>query len=154
MYDVLETTTAERLTTTAPRDPVLSTILAQLPVGVVIAARDGSFEVVNEAAHALFAEHRGTNPPEPWVGPAGEAGDVLEPIRWVIARVLLTGEVIRDEQIEFIDRRDEWRTLSVSGTPLENPRGEIVNALVTFVDVTALNRAKEWEPLIRSISKL
>ena len=153
MYDVLETTT-ERSTTTAQRDPVLSTLLSQLPVGVVIASRDGSLELVSEVARALFAEHRRTNTPEPWVGPAGESGDVLDPIRWVIARVLLTGEVIRNEEIEFIDRRDEWRTLSVSGTPLENPRGEIVNALVTFVDVTALNRAKEWEPLIRAISKL
>ena len=154
MYDVMLETTTEQSSTTAPRDPVLSTLLSQLPVGVVVAARDGNFELVNEAAHALFAEHRRTNPPEPWVGPAADGGDVLDPIRWVIARVLLTGEVIRDEQIEFIDRRDEWRTLSVSGTPLENPRGDIVNALVTFVDVTALNRAKEWEPLIRAISKL
>ena len=153
MYDVLEIPT-ERSTTTAERDPVLSTLVSQLPVGVVIASRDGSLELVNEVARALFAEHRRTSTPEPWVGTPGETGDVLEPIRWVIARVLLTGEVIRNEEIEFIDRRDEWRTLSVSATPLENPRGEIVNALVTFVDVTALNRAKEWEPLIRAISKL
>lgn len=153
MYDLLETTT-ERSATTAPRDPVLSTLLAQLPVGVVIATRDGNLELVNEVARALFAEHRRTNPPEPWVAPLPETGEVLEPIHWVIARVLLTGEVIRNEEIEFINSRDEWRTLSVSGTPLEDARGEIVNALVTFLDVTALNRAKEWEPLIRAISKL
>ena len=153
MYDLLETTT-ERSATSARRDPVLSTLLAQLPVGVVIATRDGNLELVNEVARALFAEHRRTSSPEPWVAAAGKAGDVLDPIHWVIARVLLTGEVIRNEEIEFIDCRDEWRTLSVSGTPLEDPRGEIINALVTFVDVTAVNRAKEWEPLIRAISKL
>ncbi len=79
---------------------------------------------------------------------------MLDPIGWVVARGLLTGEVVRNEQIEFIDCRDEWRTLSVSGTPLEDARGEITNALISFVDVTALNRAKEWEPLIRSISRL
>ena len=153
MYDLLETTT-ERRASTAPRDPVLSTLLSQLPVGVVIATRDGSIELANEVARCLCAEHRQTNPPEPWVACPCAASDVVDPIQWVIARVLLTGEVIRNEQIEFIDRRDEWRTLSVSGTPLEDERGEIVNALVTFVDVTALNRAKEWEPLIRAISKL
>src|SRR5512138_2578689 len=118
MYDLMETTT-ERRTTATPRDPVLSTLLSQLPVGVVIATRDGSIELVNEVARCLCAEHRRTNPPEPWVACPCDASDVLDPIGWAIARVLLTGEVIRDEQIEFIDRRDEWRTLSVSGTPLE-----------------------------------
>lgn len=152
MYDLLEAAPA-RSSTTAQRDPVLSTLLAQLPVGVVIANRDGNLEVVNEVARALFAQHRCTNPPEPWVA-SGVTGDTMDPVHWVIARVLLTGELIRDEEIEFLDRHDEWRTLSVSGTPLEDGRGLITSALVTFVDVTATNRAKEWEPLIRSISRL
>jgi len=143
MYDMLET-----------KDPVLSTLLAQLPVGVVIATSDGDFELVNEVARNLFAEHRRTNPAEPWVAPPGAATDALEPIHWVIARILLTGELIRDEEIECIDQRDEWRTLRVSGTALEDARGDITGALVTFVDVTAVNRAKEWEPLIRAISRL
>ena len=152
MYDMLETT-ADR-TTSVQRDPVLSALLAQLPVGVVIAARDGTIELVNDVARTLFAEHRRTNPPEPWVACAVDASEALDPIHWVIARVLLTGEVIRDEEIEFLDCRDEWRTLSVSGTPLEDVRGEITSALVTFVDVTATKRAREWEPLIRAISRL
>ena len=152
MYDILETTTDR--TTLTQRDPVLSTLLAQLPVGVVIATRDGTLEVVNDVARTLLAEHRSTNPPEPWVACAADAGDALDPIHWVIARILLTGELIRDEEIEFLDRRDEWRTLRVSGTALEDARGDITGALVTFVDVTAVNRAKEWEPLIRAISRL
>ena len=152
MYDMLETTTDR--TTTAQRDPVLSTLLAQLPVGVVIATRDGTLELVNDVARTLFAEHRRTKPPDPWVACSVNAGEALDPIHWVIARVLLTGELIRDEEIEFLDCRDEWRTLSVSGTPLEDARGEITSALVTFVDVTATKRAKEWEPLIRAISRL
>lgn len=152
MYDMLETTTDR--TRPAPRDPVLSTLLAQLPVGVVIASRDGQLELVNEVARTLLAEHRPTNPPEPWVARVANADEVLDPIHWVIARVLLTGELIRNEEIEFLDCHDEWRTLSVSATPLEDAAGDITNALVTFVDVTATNRAKEWEPLIRSISRL
>lgn len=153
MYSMLETESA-RSTTPTLRDPVLSTLLAQLPVGVVIAARDGGLEIVNDVARKLFAQHRCTNPPEPWVACVGSAGDALDPIHWVIARVLLTGELIRDEEIEFLDRCDDWRTFSVSATPLEDERGEITKALVTFVDTTAVNRAREWEPLIRAISKL
>ena len=111
MYDMLAITT-KRSPTTAPRDPVLWTLLAQLPVGVVIATSDGDFELVNEVARNLFAEHRRTNPAEPWVARPGAATDALEPIHWVIARILLTGELIRDEEIEFLDRRDEWRLSS------------------------------------------
>jgi PAS domain-containing protein len=153
MYDMLETYSGPR-TTPAPRDPVLSTLLAQLPVGVVIANRDGDLELVNEVAKALFAEHRVASPAEPWVACASSAGDALDPIHWVIARILLTRELIRDEELAFLDRRDEWRTLRVSGTPLENANGEVTSALVTFADVTAVNRAREWEPLIRAISRL
>lgn len=153
MYDIFETNAGPSVTPVT-RDPVLSTLLAQLPVGVVIATRDGDLDLVNDVARTLFAEHRSMSPAEPWVAHAGATNDVLDPIHWMIARILLTGEVIRDEEIEFVDRRDEWRTLSVSGTPLENAYGEITGALVTFVDVTAVNRAKEWEPLIRSISRL
>ena len=153
MYDMLEIT-RKASTTTAQRDPVLSTLLAQLPVGVVIATRDGNLELVNEVAHILFAAHRRTSAPEPWVARVEDAGEVLDPIQWMIARVLLTGELIRDEEIEFVDRQDEWRTLSVSGTPFEDASGEVTSALITFVDVTAVNRAKEWEPLIRAISRL
>src|SRR3954471_6135573 len=149
MYDLLETESGPS-TTPAPRDPVLSALLAQLPVGVVIANRDGDLQLVNEVAKALLAEPRLASPAEPWVACAGGTGDALDPIHWVIARILLTGELIRDEQIEFLNRRDEWRTLSVSGTPLEDASGEITSALVTFADVTAVNRARDWEPLIRS----
>src|SRR5690349_9499928 len=129
----------------AQRDPVLHTLLAQLPVGVVIATRNGDLELVNDVARTLFADHRRPNPPEPWLVCDGHVDDGLHPIHWVIARILLTGELIRDEEIELLDCRNEWRTLSVSGTPLQDASGKITSALVTFVDVTASRRAKEWE---------
>src|SRR5437868_6141643 len=140
-------------------EPILSALLAQLPTGVVIANREGTLEQVNEVARALFGEHRRVCPvAEPWssrpVPNAAEPNDTLEPIHWIIARVLLTGEVVRNEEIQFLDVRDEWRTLCVSATPLENARGEITHALVSYIDVTATNRAREWEPLIRAISRL
>src|SRR3954469_22258308 len=153
MFDMLETRVTLS-TTPAQGDSILSTLLAQLPVGVVVASRDGDLEIANEVAKTLFAEHRPTSHAEPWVAVNEPASDRLDPIRWVIARVLLTGELIRDEEIEFLDCRDEWRTFSVSGTPLEDERGAITGAIVAFVDVTAVNRAKDWEPLIRSISRL
>src|SRR3954469_25807052 len=101
MYETLKTGSAPN-TTPAPRDPVLSTLLAQLPVGVVIANRDGALEVVNDFAKALSPQHRREGSPEPWVARADLASDACEQIDWAIARTLLTGELIRDEAIQFL----------------------------------------------------
>ena len=139
----------------SPQGKMLATLLTQLPMGVIIADRDGRFTLVNDAAAKLLGEHQLSHRPrEPWVGltPAYDSGP--EPIQWIIGRVLLTGEVVRNEEVEYLDPRDEWRTLSVSATPIRDEDREITHALVTFSDVTAIKRAVEWEPLIRAISKL
>jgi PAS domain S-box-containing protein len=134
---------------------MLAALLTQLPMGVIIADRDGRFTLVNDPAAKLLGEHQLSHRPrEPWVGPSPKIDTGLEPIHWIIGRVLLTGEVVRNEEVEYLDPRDEWRTLSVSATPLYEEQAEISHALVTFTDVTATKRALEWEPLIRAISKL
>jgi PAS domain-containing protein len=137
------------------RNPIVSALLGQLPVGVVIASRDGRLEHVNEIAHTFLEEHRLLRAvPEPWVVSAAERDDVFEPIHWIIARALLTREMVRDEEVEYVDARDEWRTLSVSATPIRNADGEVTHAVLTFQDVTGRNQARAWEPLVRSLSRL
>jgi PAS domain-containing protein len=146
---------AHRVGEELTRDPIVRALVEQLPVGVVIASSDGEIELANAVARDLFANHRHTPPaPELWVGPSadGEAG--LEPIRWIIARALLTNEIVRDEEIEHLDAREEWRTLSVSATPVSGADGECRHAVVTFADVTERNRARDWEPVMRALSRL
>lgn len=138
----------------SPQAKMLAALVNQLPMGVVVADRDGRFTLVNDVTLKLFGEHQVSHPRrEPWVGPP-IADHGLEPIHWIIGRVLLTGEIVRNEELEYLDARDTWRTLSVSATPLRDEQGDISHALVTFSDVTATKLAKEWEPLIRAISKL
>lgn len=141
---------------TGSSDPIVSVLMAQLPIGVVIASRDGTVELVNDAARALLHEHqRAHAAPEPWLARAACASDdTFEPIHWIIARVLLTGEVVHDEEIQYLGPTDEWRTLSVRATPIADVHGEICQALVTFADVTDVKRAREWQPLIRAITRL
>src|SRR5690348_16223228 len=79
--------------------PILSALLKQLPVGVIVASPNGQCTYENDIAAALRNEH-------------------AEPLRWAIARALLTGEVIRDEEVEYVDAHGEPRVLSVSATPL------------------------------------
>jgi PAS domain-containing protein len=130
-------------------NPIVGALLEQLPLGIAVASRDGQLTYVNPIAATLFAEHRTANEH----GLRGEAG-ALEPLRWIVGRALLTGEVIREEEIQHLDKHDEWRTLSVSATPVEPTYVGPAQVVLTFQDVTERNRGRDWEPLVRSLSRL
>lgn len=131
------------------RSPIVATLLSQLPIGVVIVTHEGQLEYMNGIATELFEAQRALHGRrEPWVGPPAALDDDLEPLHWLMARAHLTGEVIRDEEIEYRDANGDWHTLSVSATPVAD------SVVITFVDVTATKYARAWEPLIRSLSRL
>lgn len=134
--------------------PVMNALLEQLPVGVVVAGRDGQVEYVNAMACTLLDERRRTPETNAWRASPPKQSPQLDPINWIIARALLTGEIVRDEEIEFLDVQDEWRSLSVSATPVRDSAGEVELVIVSFADVTLRNRARDWEPVMRSLSRL
>ena len=78
----------------------------------------------------------------------------MQAIRWIVARALLTNEVIRDEEVEYVNAHDERRTLSVSATPIGQSAAAVDRVVVTFDDVTERNRGRDWAPLVRSLSRL
>ena len=131
------------------RSPIVATLLSQLPVGVLIVSHDGQLEFMNGVATTLFEAQRALHGRrEPWVGPPPMLDDDLEPLHWITARAHLTGEVVRDEEIEYRDAAGDWHALSVSATPVAD------SVVITFADVTASKYARAWEPLIRSLSRL
>jgi len=137
------------------RSPIIRALVAQLPVGIIVASPNGELEHINELARSLCERHPLAHAlHDPLLAGKPEQSEMLEPIRWIIGRVLLTGEQVRDEEVEFLDSRDEWRTLSVSATPVRATDGGIAHAVITFADVTGRNQARAWEPLIRSLSRL
>ena len=137
------------------RNPLIDALLEQLPVGIVVAGRDGRFEYVNPISERLLDEQqRAHMAPQPSLGVAEVPASELGPIHWIIARSLLIGEVIREEEVEYLDSHDEWRTLNVSATPIRDAAGEVDRVVVSFVDVTLRNRARDWEPVMRTLSRL
>ena len=135
--------------------PIINTLLEQLPVGVLVAGRDGQIEYLNATASAQLDERRRAREPMDIgsVSPATQSAK-LGPLSWIIARALLTGELVRDEEVEYLGAHDEWRTFSVSATPIRDMEGEIEFVVVSFADVTLRNRARDWEPVMRSLSRL
>lgn len=116
---------------------VLHALLEQLPVGVVVANAQGPVRVVyeNELARGIR------------VSDSAKA-------EWPMARALLLGEVVRDEEINVGMSDGTRRWLSVSATPIRTGGTLIEGAVVTFVDVTAAKQVAAWRPVVESLQRL
>lgn len=121
----------------ALRIAILDALLSQLPVGVVIANGKGRVVVIyeNELAERIR------------LSDAAKA-------EWPMARALLLGEVIRDEEIDIVMADGTRRWLKVSATPIRSEGNSIDGAVVTFADVTAAKQAAAWGPIIESLQRL
>jgi signal transduction histidine kinase len=115
--------------------------LRQLPVGVAIAdAPSGTTSYANECADRLRhrsaapAADAGRNEAE-YVGLHAD-GRRYEPHEWPLARAVTTGEVVRNEEIEFVLVDGTRRTMSVTARPVRDEAGEITAGVATFDDIT------------------
>ena len=131
-------------------DRALAVLLAQTSDGVVLADRDGRFLYVNDIASRIFAdcvERRDS-------ADAQRRGGPPEWIDGAIARTLLTGEHVRDEEISSRSGNGEERWLRVSASPVRGASGAIESAIVTITDVTAQKSADGFAPILRSLARL
>ena len=113
---------------------ILHALLEQLPVGVVVANGKGRIVILyeNEAAQRI----RVSDPAK---------------AEWPMARALLLGEVVRDEEFDVVMSDGTRRWVSVSATPIRTDANGAEGAVVTFVDVTATRQAAAWGPVIESL---
>ena len=124
-------------------DAVLTALLAQLPVGVVIADAAGRQLHANDAARRLRRS-----------ADAGRAAAPSAAVDLALARALLTGEVVRDEEVEYRDADGRRRWLRVSATPVRGAAGEVEVGVLTFDDVTAERCADAWRPAVEALARL
>lgn len=116
---------------------VLRALVEQLPVGVIVANGKGKIVIIyeNELAQRIRASD------------AAKA-------EWPVARALLLGEVVRNEEIDVVLTDGTRRSLSVNATPIRSVPDRIDGAVVTFVDVTAAKQVAAWQPVIESLYQL
>lgn len=128
------------------RPALLDALLDQLDVGVLVLDADGRTAFANEAARRLrddagaSADRRG--------GPVSWASDLAT------ARALLTGETVRDEEVEYFAADGRRRWVRLSATPVRDSAGTVAAVVCTIADATAARHDAAWAPVIESLARL
>ncbi|MGZ6125507.1 MAG: PAS domain S-box protein [Myxococcales bacterium] len=119
----------------------LKTVLDRLPAGVIIGeASSGKLLLANRQAEQIwgrplrlgagiaeYGEYRGWHPKD---------GRPFEPEEWPLSRSIAKGEIVIDEEIDYLRSDGTRGTMLVSSTPIESPEGNVVSGVATFYDIT------------------
>lgn len=129
----------------------LQAVIEQMPAAVLMAeASTGRLLLANRQAATLFNQPF----PLPFIGHSWVVaysslrgfhtdGRPYEPEEWPLARSLATGEIVLDEEFDFIRPNNTPASISMSATPVRNAAGDVVAAVAAFWDITARKRARE-----------
>lgn len=140
--------TAEQTTPCLQWTPAMvEALVATLPIGLVVLAKDGSLVYANDAARPFWAEAHAAAAPS--------AFDAI------IARALLAREVVRGEAIALEPRASERgsertaeRHYLVNVTPLYVTPNEVDGLLITVEDITSRTEMERFRPMIESLARL
>ncbi len=130
----------------------LEEVLRQMPCGVMIAeAPSGTLLLANKQVEEILRQPfpQGANIEEHRALHFNK--QPFKPEEWPLARSLATGEVVTDEEIEYVRGDGTPVFLSVSSAPILDREGRIIAAVVTFFDLT---HRKGTEEVLRSTEKL
>ncbi|MCU1263017.1 MAG: Formate hydrogenlyase transcriptional activator [Bryobacterales bacterium] len=127
---------------------LLETVLKQLPCGVIIAnPSSGDILLTNSQAMELFKQPAGQTGGRTLLDfldmGYGADGRPNEPKQWLLARAVLNGEAVKDEEFEHVLSDGERRYLVANSAPVRNDRGEIIAGVVALQDVTELRETQQ-----------
>ncbi|NMO22531.1 PAS domain-containing protein [Pyxidicoccus fallax] len=153
----------------------LRAVLRLLPMGVFLVDANGRMVETNEAAEALWGgrvPHVGSIPEyreyQAWWPDTGRR---LEPHEWGLARALLGGETVLNQELDIVAFDGARRTILNSATPLYGRDGALMGAVAVNVDITQrkvteraeaflsgasrlLAESLEWEPTLKAVARL
>src|SRR5206468_9233686 len=130
----------------------LEEVLRQMPCGVMIAeAPSGTLLLANKQVEEILRQPfpQGANIEEHRALHFNK--QPFKPEEWPLARSLATGEVVTDEEVEYVRGDGTPVFLSLSSAPILDREGRITAAVITFFDLT---HRKGTEEVLRSTEKL
>ncbi|BAS60210.1 PAS/PAC sensor hybrid histidine kinase (plasmid) [Leptolyngbya boryana NIES-2135] len=122
-------------------------VLRQMPAGVIIAhAPSGKLILGNQQVEQIwrqpFLSANNINEYGVYQGFHPD-GKLYQPEEWPLARSLMTGEIVDQEEIRFVRGDGLKGVINVSSTPVYNSHREIIAGVVIFQDVTSRKQAEE-----------
>ncbi len=141
MREALDEAAAERTRLLAAERKArrsLETVLAAMPVGVVVADEDGALIINNAQLEAIWHGVKWSRSVQEYAEWDGYHPDGLryEATEWPMARSLQDGEVVTDEQISIRRLDGSPGVISLSSAPIRNEEGEIAGAVGVVTDIT------------------
>jgi signal transduction histidine kinase len=136
--------------------PDIEAILRHLPVAAVIAeAPSGRFIAVNRQADQLWAggmpHARDIDDYDGFVGYRPD-GRQYASDEWPLARAILHGESVADEEIEMQLGSGERRILLVSAAPIFDDSDEIVRGIALFQDITEQRQEEQRRTFLMELT--
>jgi formate hydrogenlyase transcriptional activator len=127
---------------------LLETVLKQLPCGVIIAnPSNGDILLTNSQAMEVFKQSTSKTGGRSLLDfldmDFRTDGRTNEPKQWLLARAVLSGEVIKDEEFEHVLSDGERRYIVANSAPVRDDRGEIIASVVALQDVTELRETQQ-----------
>ena len=137
----------------------LKTVLDRMPAGVIIGeAPSGELLLANKQAEQIwerpiplgagtaeYREYRGFHP---------EDGRPYEPEEWPLARSIARGEIVTEEEIEYLRSDGTRGTMLVSSAPIESPDRRIVSGIATFHDITQRKQVERVQRFLAEASAI
>jgi two-component system CheB/CheR fusion protein len=131
----------------------LEALMQQIPAGVVVVdAPSGRILSANDRAHEIWGP--GGLPAAALLGAGDSSVSAYRPDgrrygadEWPVSRLIRTGRVVRDEEVELEFADGRRSVLLVNAAPIHRrdgaQRDEVAVAIVTFLDVTSRKRMEE-----------
>jgi len=136
----------------------LEAIVHQMPSGVIVAeAPSGKLIQANEQVeriwHHPFIASASVGEYEAWKG-FHSNGEPYAPEEWPLARSILSGEVVMDEEVCILRGNGTLGTITISSTPIRDRGGRVVAGVVVMTDVTERRAAEaERERLLAEVRR-
>ncbi len=124
----------------------LETVIATMPIGVIIANADLSDIRANAAAAQLFGVQAGVNlvPLSRWKMPERYVqGKLMSPQLWSLGECLREGKQVRNHEVELVYEELRRSSVLISASPIRDAGGAIVGAVAAYVDINPQKRLQQ-----------